>query len=185
VSAFHEPVRYLLEAFAEGNHIVPLGLSFSLVVLALPGLFGSDSANVLFGGTAKLFARVCEGLSPMNFPGGNETAVRCAFLNTERKRAQSRPVASARRNGCRLKRCRVPQEGEGIRDQSDSLTYRKFRTHLLNGVDAARSEDRRKWRVGWWKKVNSCSFCEASPNPTIGRSPVVQGDGARMLGPHL
>ena len=37
VGAFVEAGSYLLEAFAEGNNVVPLGLFFPLVVVVLPG----------------------------------------------------------------------------------------------------------------------------------------------------
>ena len=42
VSAFHEPVGQLLEAFAERDDVMPLGLFFPLIVLVLPRLFGRD-----------------------------------------------------------------------------------------------------------------------------------------------
>ncbi len=43
VCAFNEAVGHLLEAFAEGDDIVPLGPVFPLVVFVLPGFLGSDA----------------------------------------------------------------------------------------------------------------------------------------------
>jgi hypothetical protein len=42
VSAFHQTVGQLLEAFAESSDVVPLRLFFPLVVLVFPGFFGRD-----------------------------------------------------------------------------------------------------------------------------------------------
>jgi Single-strand binding protein family len=89
-----------------------------------------------FSGDRKVFRRVCERRSPVNFVVGPKPLYRCAFLNGQKKQAQSRTGASAGRNGCRLKRAKHIRKERGIRHEPDSsISWSQERTHPKPGAN--------------------------------------------------